>query len=70
MFQRECLSYCFSSVTRYVLIFNNKSHKGRQGNLYSIASVISEEYKVVFKRSIKTKSEYEAVAVLAQDKEQ
>jgi hypothetical protein len=65
-----CLNYVFSSITRYVLVFNDNCHKGRQGNFYAIASVISEEYKVVLQRSIKTKSKYEAVAVLAQDREQ
>ncbi len=39
-------------------------------NFRIIASVISDEYKVVFQKSMKTKSEYEAVVVLAQDREQ
>ena len=50
--------------------FDDKSHKGRQGNFCNIASVISDECKVVFQKSVKTKSEYEAVAVLAQEREQ
>ncbi len=41
--------------------FNEKSHKGRQGNFCTIASVISNG---VFQKSIKTESEYEAIAVL------
>ncbi len=38
-----------------VWYFDDKSHKGRQGNFCTIASVISDEYKVVFQKSIKTK---------------
>ncbi len=55
------------SMTCY---FNENSQRGRQGNFRTIASVISGDYKAVFKKSIKTKSEYEAVAVLDQDREQ
>ncbi len=36
-------------------------HKGRQGNFCTISSVISDEYKDVFKKSINTESEYETV---------
>ncbi len=50
--------------------FNDKSHKCRQGNFFTIVYVISDEYKTVFKNSIETKSEYEAVAVLAQDRDE
>ncbi len=58
--------------------FNEKSHKGRQGNfcsiiLLEIASVISDQYKSarsVNLKSIKTKADYEAVVELAQDREQ
>ncbi len=48
---------------------NEKSHKCRQGNFCTSASVVSDEYHAVFKRSVKTKSEYAAVAVIAQDRE-
>jgi hypothetical protein len=47
-----------------------KSHKARQGNVSTIASVISDERKTVFIKYIKTKSQYEAVAMLTQDREQ
>ncbi len=33
--------------------FNGKSHKSGQGNFCTIASVISDEYKDVFQKSIK-----------------
>jgi hypothetical protein len=48
----------------------NLSHNGRQGNFCTIASVISDEYKSVCLKSIKTKADYEAVVALAQDREQ
>jgi hypothetical protein len=50
--------------------FNEKSHKGRQGNFCTIASVLSDEYKAACNKSIKTRSEYEAVVSLAQEREQ
>jgi hypothetical protein len=50
--------------------FNEKSHKGRQGNFCTIASVLSDEFKSVCLKSIKTKADYEAVVELAQDREQ
>ncbi len=34
----------------------------------AIASLISDEYKAVFKKNIKTKPEYEALVVLARDR--
>ena len=48
--------------------FNGGSHKGRKGNFCTIASVISDEYKASFEKSIKTKEEYDEVVVLAQDR--
>jgi hypothetical protein len=45
-----------------------KDIKGRQGNFCSIASVLSDDYKKAFNKGIKTKSEYEAVAMIAQDR--
>ncbi len=50
--------------------FNKKSHKGRQENFCTIASVFSDEYKSVCSKSIKTKTDYEAVPEVAQDREQ
>jgi hypothetical protein len=50
--------------------FNEKSHKGRQGNFFTIDFVLSDEYKSVCLNSIKTKADYEAVVELAQDREQ
>jgi hypothetical protein len=44
--------------------FNEESHKGIQDNFCFIVSDISDEYKVVFQKSINTKSQYGAVAVL------
>ncbi len=44
--------------------FNEKRQKGREGNFCTIAFVIFDEYKAVFKKSINTKSEYKAVAAL------
>ncbi len=52
-----------------VSYFNENSQKGRLGTFCTIASVISDEHNAVFKKSVKTKSEYEAVAVLARDRE-
>jgi hypothetical protein len=45
-----------------------KPHKGRQGNVCTIASVLSDEYKSVCLKSVKTKADYEAVVELAQDR--
>ncbi len=45
-----------------------KDIQGRQGNFCSIASVLSDDYKKAFHTVIKTKSEYEAVSVVAQDR--
>ena len=45
-----------------------KEVKGRQGNVCTIASVLSDDYTKAFKKSIKTQSEYEAVVSLAQDR--
>ncbi len=45
--------------------FNAKSHKGRQGNFCTTASVLSDEYKAACNNSIKTRSEYEALISLA-----
>ncbi len=47
--------------------FNEKRHKGRQGNFCTIASVISDEYKFVCSKSMKTKADYEGVVEVAQD---
>jgi hypothetical protein len=38
--------------------------------VYYIAAVISDEYKSVCSKSIKTKADYEAVVEVAQDREQ
>ena len=52
------------------LYFEGKDLKGRQGNFCSIASILSDDYKKAFNKGIKTKSEYEAVATVAQDRVQ
>ncbi len=44
-----------------------KDIKGRQGNFCSITSVLSDDYKKGFNKGIKTQSEYEAAAMMAQD---
>ncbi len=55
------------TVVKY---FEWKELKGRQGNFCSIVSVLSEDYKKAFYKGIKTKSEHEAVATVAQDRVQ
>jgi hypothetical protein len=50
--------------------FNQKSHKGRHGIFRTVASVISDDYKAVFKNRIQTKSEYASVAALDHDRVQ
>ncbi len=46
------------------------TNKGRQWKFCTIASVISDKYKSVCLKSIKTKADYEAVVELAQDRKQ
>ena len=48
--------------------FDEKSHKGRSGNVCTLPSVLSEDFKTAFNKSMKTKSEYEAMVELAQNK--
>ncbi len=52
------------------LYFEGKDLEGRQGNFCSIAYALSDDYKKIFNKGIKTKSEYEAVATVAQDRVQ
>jgi hypothetical protein len=49
-------SLYFEGLGKYV--------KGRQGNLCSIASVLSDDYNKAFNKVLMTKSEYEAVAMV------
>jgi hypothetical protein len=50
------------------LYFEGKDVKGRQGNFCSIVYVLSDGYKKAFYKGIKAKSEYDAVAMVAQDR--
>ncbi len=58
----------FPARQAMALYYEGKDLKGRQGNFCSIASVLSDDYKKAFNKGIKTKSEYEAVATVAQDR--
>ncbi len=48
--------------------FEGKDVKGNQGNFCSIASVLSDDDKRTFNVDIRTKSDYQAVVTVAQDR--
>ena len=48
----------------------NRNHDGRQGNFVTMATALSREYKAAFNKTISTRTEYNVVQSLAQDRDQ